>query len=135
MCPPQVIEMIQKFSEKLAELKNWSEKHRDHSHAKTKALARELLNDWDAIWTVLKYPILPITNNLAERLLRHWVIARKTNLGTRTPEGSRAYVSLASVIDTCRQRNVLPWPYIASVLTERRKGNPAPPMPQSQPIG
>jgi len=129
------MDLEEKFSEKLAELKNWSEKHRDHSHAKTKALARELLNDWDAIWTVLKYPILPITNNLAERLLRHWVIARKTNLGTRTPEGSRAYVSLASVIDTCRQRNVLPWPYIAAVLTERRKGNPAPPMPQSQPFG
>ncbi len=129
------MDLEEKFSENLAELKNWSEKHRDHPHAKTKALARELLNDWDAIWTVLKYPILPITNNLAERLLRHWVIARKINLGTRTPEGSRAYVSLASVIDTCRQRNVLPWPYIASVLAERRKGNPAPPIPQFQPIG
>jgi hypothetical protein len=129
------MDLEEKFSEKLAELKDWSEKHRDHPHAKTKALARELLNDWDAIWTVLKYPTLPITNNLAERLLRHWVIARKINLGTRTPEGSRAYVSLASVIDTCRQRNILPWPYIASVLAERRKGNPAPPIPQFQPVG
>lgn len=129
------MDLEEKFSENLAELKEWSEKNRDHPHAKTKALARELLNDWDAIWTVLKYPMLPITNNLAERLLRHWVIARKINLGTRTPEGSRAYVSLASVIDTCRQRNVLPWPYIASVLAERRKGNPAPPIPQFQPVG
>jgi len=129
------INLEEKFSEKLTELKEWSEKHREHDHAKTKALARELLNDWDAIWTVLKYPMLPITNNLAERLLRHWVIARKINLGTRSPEGSRAYVSLASVIDTCRQRDVLPWPYIASVLAERRKGNPAPPIPQFQPAG
>ena len=129
------VDLEEKFSEKLAELKEWSEKHRDHSHAKTKALARELLNDWEAIWTVLKYPMLPITNNLAERLLRHWVIARKINLGTRTPEGSRAYVSLASVIDTCRQRGVLPWPYIASVVAERRKGNSAPPIPQFQPVG
>ena len=129
------MDLEEKFSGKLAELKEWSEKHRDHSHAKTKALARELLNDWEAIWTVLKYPMLPITNNLAERLLRHWVIARKINLGTRTSEGSRAYVSLASVIDTCRQRGVLPWPYIASVVAERRKGNSAPPIPQFQPIG
>lgn len=129
------IDLEEKFSEKLAELKEWSERHREHDHAKTKALARELLNDWDAIWMVLKYPMLPITNNLAERLLRHWVIARKINLGTRSPEGSRAYVSLASVIDTCRQRDVLPWPYIASVLAERRKGNPAPPIPQFQPAG
>lgn len=129
------MDLEEKFSVKLAELKKWSEKHRNHSHAKTKALARELLNDWEAIWTVLKYPMLPITNNLAERLLRHWVIARKINLGTRTSEGSRAYVSLASVIDTCRQRGVLPWPYIASVVAERRKGNSAPPIPQFQPIG
>ncbi len=129
------IDLEEKFSDKLAELKKWSEEHRDHSHAKTKALARELLNDWDAIWTVLKYPKLPITNNLAERLLRHWVIARKINLGTRTSEGSRAYVSLASVIDTCRQRDILPWPYIASVVAERRKGNSAPPIPQFQPLG
>ncbi len=129
------IDLEEKFSGKLAELKEWSEKHKDHDHAKTKALARELLNDWDAIWTVLKYPKLPITNNLAERLLRHWVIARKINLGTRTPEGSRAYVSLASVIDTCRQRGVLPWPYIASVVAERRKGNSAPSIPQTQLAG
>jgi transposase len=129
------MDLEEKFSAELAELKEWSEKHRDHNHAKTKALARELLNDWDAIWTVLKYPMLPITNNLAERLLRHWVIARKINLGTRTPEGSRAYVSLASVIDTCRQRGILPWPYIASVVAERRKGNSVPPIPQFQPLG
>lgn len=68
-------------------------------------------------------------------MLRHWVVARKINLGTRTPEGSRAYVSLASVIDTCRQRDVLPWTYIASVVAERRKGNSAPPIPRFQPVG
>ena len=129
------MDLEEKFAEKLAGLKDWCEQHREHPHAKTKALARELLNDWAAIWTVLKYPALPITNNLAERLLRHWVIARKINLGTRTPEGSRAYVSLASVIDTCRQRNVLPWPYIASVLAARRKGTSAPPIPQFQSVG
>lgn len=62
-------------------------------------------------WTVFVNPNLPITNNEARRL-RHWVIARKISHGTRTPQGSRAYTLLASVIDTCRQRNILPWPYI-----------------------
>jgi len=123
------MDLEEKFSEKLAELKNWSEKHRDHSHAKTKALARELLNDWDAIWAVLEHPELPITNNIAERALRHWVIARKLSYGTRTQQGSRAFALLASVIDTCRQRQVSPWPYLAEVIAERRKGNPAPPLP------
>jgi len=36
---------------------------------------------------------------------------------------------LASVIETCRQRKVSPWTYLAEVIAERRKGNPAPPLP------
>lgn len=124
------INLPERFSQELAQLKELSQQHRDHDHDKTKKLARELLNDWDAIWKVLAYPELPITNNIAERSLRHWVIARKISHGTRTEQGSRAYTLLASVIDTCRQRGVMPWPYIAEVISERRKGNAAPPIPQ-----
>jgi len=123
------IELMERYSEKLKELKALCEKYRDHEHEKTKKLARELLNDWDAIWTVLHYPQMPITNNLAEQALRHWVISRKISYGTRTRQGSRAYTILASVIDTCRQRDVSPWDYIAQVIGERRKNNPVPPLP------
>lgn len=124
------IDLPKKFSQELTQLKELSEQHRDHQHDKTRKLARELLNDWDAIWKVLEYPELPITNNVAERSLRHWVIARKISYGTRTKQGSHAYTLLASVIDTCRQRGISPWPYIAEVITERRQGNDAPPIPQ-----
>jgi len=119
----------EEFAEQLAELKTWCEKYRDSKHEKTRQLARELLNDWEAIWTVLEHPELPITNNIAERALRHWVIARKISYGTRTQQGSRAFTLLASVIDTCRQRKVSPWTYLAEVIAERRQGNPAPPLP------
>ena len=124
------IDLMERYSEKLEELKALCEKYRDHEHKKTKALARELLNDWDAIWNVLRYPQMPITNNLAERALRHWVISRKISYGTRTKQGSRGYAILASVIDTCRQRNASPWEYIARVIEERRQNNPAPPLPE-----
>jgi hypothetical protein len=123
------MDLMATFAQELAHLQELCEQHRDHQHEKTRKLARELLNDWDAIWNVLAHPDLPITNNVAERALRHWVIARKISYGTRTPEGSRAYTLLASVIDTCRQRGVSPWPYIAEVIAERRQGNPAPPLP------
>ena len=85
----------EEFAEQLAELKEWCEQHRDSQHEKTRQLAREFLNDWQAIWTVLEYPHLPITNNIAERALRHWVIARKISYGTRTKQGSRAFALLA----------------------------------------
>jgi hypothetical protein len=119
----------EEFAEQLADLKAWCQKHRDSEHEKTRQLAREFLNDWQAIWAVLEHPDLPITNNIAERALRHWVIARKISHGTRTQQGSRAFALLASVIETCRQRKVSPWPYLAEVIAERRKGNPAPPLP------
>ena len=99
------------------------------AHEKTRALARELLNDWDTFWVVLDHPELPLTNNEAERALRHWVIARRIGMGTRTPQGTRVFALLASVIETCRKRNVSPWPYLAEVLHQRRKGLPAPPLP------
>ena len=124
------MDLPEMFSPELAQLKELCEQYRDHEHDKTKKLARELLNDWEAIWQVLAFPNLPITNNVAEQALRHWVIARKISYGTRTGQGSRAYTLLASVIDTCRQRGVSPWPYIAQVIAERRQGNPPPPIPQ-----
>jgi hypothetical protein len=41
----------------------------DSRHEKTRALARELLNDWDPFWVILDHPELPLTNNEAERAL------------------------------------------------------------------
>jgi hypothetical protein len=101
----------------------------DCPHEKTRALARELLNDWDTFWVVLDHPELPLSNVNAERALRHWVIARRIGMGTRTAQGTRAFALLASVIETCRKRGVSPWPYIAEVIGRRRQGLPAPPLP------
>lgn len=101
----------------------------DCEHKKTRELAREFCYDWDAIWRILEYPSLPLTNNEAERALRHWVISRRISFGTRTPEGTAAFTSIASVIDTCYKRKVSPWKYIAEVISLRRKGLAVPPLP------
>ena len=71
-------------------------------------------------------------NNEAERTLRHWVIARKLSLGTRTPVGSRVVALLASVIDTCRQRGHAPWRYLERAIADRRAGLPLAPLPLPQ---
>lgn len=117
------------LTEDLGALQRVCEAHWDSEHPKTRQLAREFLNDWDAIWTVVDHPELPLTNNAAERALRQWVIARKLSYGTRTAQGSRAFTLLASVIETCRQRQISPWPYLATVIAARRQGNAAPPLP------
>jgi transposase len=98
-------------------------------HKKLKALAKEILADWDAVVACFYNPQLPPTNNEAERALRHAVIARRISYGTRSSEGSLAYCSLLSVIETCRLRKVDPWAYIAMILTQARRGIKHPPIP------
>jgi hypothetical protein len=95
--PPQ--DLTAQFQDRLDAFARLCEQHRDSAHEKTRALAREFLNDWEAIWIVVAHPHLPLTNNEAERALRHWVIARRLSQGTRTEQGSRVVALLASVID------------------------------------
>lgn len=98
-------------------------------YQKLKALASEILNDWDAVIAAVNNPDLPLTNNEAERALRHAVIARRISHGTRTNEGSIAYSCLLSVIETCRLRQVNPWEYLSSVIELARKGLSPPKFP------
>jgi len=102
---------------------------RGHSHAKAHALAVEFLNGWEAIFAVLENPLWPLTNNEAERALRHWAILRLISHGTRTPQGSRHFALLASVIDTCRRRGHSPWEYLQTAITRRRQGLALLPLP------
>ena len=123
-------DILEKFEKTLKEFNELCFAHWDSDHEKTRKLAREFLNDWEAIWQVLSNVSFPMTNNEAERLLRHWVISRQISFGTRTEQGSKVLCILASVIETCRLRKVSPWPYIAQVVAERRKNNSAPPLPE-----
>jgi len=102
------------------------------THAKARALAGEMLNDWDAIFQVLAHPHLPLTNNEAEQALRHWVILRSLCHGTRTEDGTRILAILISVIETCRVRQQSPWIYLATVIRQRRAGFSVPRLPSAK---
>ena len=99
------------------------------THTKARVLAREMLNDWEAIFQVLAQPHLPLTNNEAEQALRHWVILRRICHGTRTEDGTRVLAILISVIETCRVRQQSPWIYLAAVIRQRRAGFSVPGLP------
>lgn len=130
--PPE--DLTLRYAEKIETLRKHCEHCREKStHEKTRALAVELLNDWDAIFQVLRMPLFPLTHNLAERALRHWVISRVISQGTRTGTGSLVFAITASVIDTCRPHGASPWPYIRDVIAARRAGREAPRLPQ--PVG
>jgi len=100
------------------------------AHKKTRELGGEFLNDWEAIFRILNYPAWPLTNNEAERALRHWVILRKITQGTRSEQGSRALALFASVITTCRLRKASPLWFMRDVIQARRKGMDIPTLPE-----
>ena len=106
--------------------------NRDSTHDKLRAFSRELLGDWDIILRQIHDPSLPLSNNEAERILRHWVIDRRLSNGTRTAEGTRSFTVLASVIETCRIRGAPVWEYLTCAIAAARKGLQLPALPIMQ---
>lgn len=127
------IPLPQRLSGELEQLKTLCEKMARSKNEKARQLGREFLNDWDAIFRVLENPQKPLTNNIAERILRHWVILRRITYGTRTVQGSYTLSITASVIETCRLRNASPLRYLQQVIAARRAGLDAPPLPPIPP--
>lgn len=121
--------LMLRYYQELEQLKALCVAHQDSRHDKLRAFVRELLNDWDIIFRQLHDPSLPITNNEAERVLRHWVIDRRLSHGTRTTEGTRSLTLLASVIETCRIRGAPLWEFLTNVIGAARKGLNIPCLP------
>lgn len=88
------------FEETLTATEALCKANQDSNHPKVRSLAREFLHDFDAIFRILDYPEYPLTNNEAERALRHWVILRKVIQGTQSEIGRRATCAIASMIAT-----------------------------------
>jgi transposase len=122
-------EKVATCEESITRLRQHCENYYHDTHEKLKSVAREFLLDWAVILRQTKEVDLPLTNNVAEQALRHWVIARRISYGTRTESGSRAFALLASVVDTCRRRGASSWLYLASVIQAARKGLTIPPLP------
>jgi hypothetical protein len=73
------------------------------------ALAKRLLRHQDELFQFVLQPGVPADNNLAERSLRPVVIMRKISGGTRSPEGSKTRLTLASLFGTWQVRDLNPF--------------------------
>ena len=132
--PPKTEAISADQKAEVEKLRVLCEQNQDHKHDKLRALAREFLLDWEVILRQVAQPWLPLTNNAAEQILRHWVIARKLSQGTRSETGTRIVGILASVIETCRARNASPWRFLGQVIGAARVGAGLPTLP-SIPVG
>jgi transposase len=85
-------------------------------------LAKRLLRHQDELFQFVLVPGLPADNNLAERSLRPLVIMRKISGGTRSEEGTKTRLTLASLLHTWAARNLNPF---SECLAALQKPTPA----------
>ncbi len=71
----------------------------------------------DDLFTFVRDPAVPPTNNLAERSLRGLVTARKISGGSRSPEGTQTRMILASILGTALAQNQDPLQACHQLLT------------------
>lgn len=88
------------------------------------ALAKRLLRHQDELFLFVRLPGVPADNNLAERSLRPLVIARKVSGGTRSDEGTKTRLTLASLFDTWQARQINP--FLACLAALQRPAPAAP---------
>jgi len=73
------------------------------------ALAKRLLRHQEELFLFVLAPDLPADNNLAERSIRPVVIIRKISGGSRSAEGSKTRLTLASLLGTWQARQLNPF--------------------------
>lgn len=61
---------------------------------------------------------LPLTNNDAERSLRHVVLGRKNFAGSKTINGADVAATLYTVIESCKKADLQPKVYLKYLITE-----------------
>lgn len=69
------------------------------------------------LFTFLRRPGVPTTNNQAEQSMRHMVIFRKICFGTRSESGLKTHSILPSLVQTARRQGVQPRVFLQTLLT------------------
>jgi hypothetical protein len=69
------------------------------------------------LFTFLRHPGVPPTNNHAEQALRHLVIFRKICFGTTSESGLQTHSILPSLVQTARRQGIRPREFLQTLLT------------------
>jgi len=93
---------------------------------KARGTAKDLLRQWDSLWTYLRRDGAVPTNNEAERAIRKAVLWRKVSLGVDSEEGARFVERMLTLAGTARRRgiNLLDW--LTRALQAKLVGTAAP---------
>jgi transposase len=120
---------LQPLRERIQELLEQGARGR---HQRTANFCAGLLEEYDALWTFCDVQdiAIPLTNNAAERALRHAVLMRRIQGGTQSEQGNRWVERILSVRETLRLQDRSVLDYLIRAATAAHHGQPAPsPLP------
>jgi transposase len=97
-------------------------------HERTANFCQGLLEEYDALWTFCDVENLqiPLTNNAAERALRHAVLMRRIQGGTQSEQGNRWVERILSVRETLRLQDRSVLDYLIRAATAAYHSQPRP---------
>jgi hypothetical protein len=84
-----------------------------------RALAKLVLRHEDELFQFVLVEGLASNNNLAERSIRPLVIMRKISGGSRSPNGSKTRMALASLFGTWQARGLNPFQECLNLLSRK----------------
>jgi transposase len=104
-------------------------------HQRTANFCAGLLEEYDALWTFCDVNDIeiPLTNNAAERALRHAVIMRRVQGGTQSEQGNRWIERILSVRETLRLQDRPALDYLIRAATAGHHRQPTPSLLPSGP--
>jgi len=115
---PGQIEREQQYLKLLQRLQPLGLAYASQKKHPCQALAKRLLRHQDELFQFVLIDGLPADNNLAERSLRPLVVARKISGGTRSSEGSKTRMGLASLFYTWQARGLNPFRQCLALLAQ-----------------
>jgi transposase len=84
--------------------------------SRTANTCANLIKMWPALWTFLHNPLVPPTNNAAERVLRDYVIKRKLSYCTRSRRGMDFTERIFSTVQTCKMQSRVAYDFITEAV-------------------
>ena len=105
----------------IKEIKDWLFDKRPQARGESHLLKAidYTLNHWGGLTLFLKNVRIPLSNNEAERTIRHSVMGRKNFYGSRTINGADVAATLYTVIESCKKVELDPRFYIQMVVRKK----------------
>ena len=100
--------------------------HLSNECSRTANTCHNLLAMWESLWHFIRDPLVPPTNNLAERAIRSVVLRRKISYVTRSGRGMQFVERVFAVAYTCQQQGRCLYEYLRQAIDAHLRKQPFP---------